>query len=521
MNRTRDRMASSEDGYILAVAMLVLLVIAMMSATLLAAIVVNQQHVRRDRAYTQSLAVAEAGLNQYLWMTASGSSSEFNDFAIPGNTGADPHVKTFPLVDPYDGSVKGQYVLKIDPPSQLDSRVTVTVTGKAASTENENRTVRAHLGRPSFSEYVLLVDSDVYIGGPATRVWHGKTHSNTGVRIETSDIIDVVSSAQGSYDTGYAGTKPGVWSQNLPSNDPSKALWQFPVPPIDFNTVTSDFARLSGLATGTSNLAYVDPTAPGKAHGWYVKLLPNSFYQASPVRDELESKTYSQGSRQGGYLTWDPLGAARPYPANGVLYANDNVWVEGTNLSGRITIASSGQLNPTGKRDATSIHVVGDLAYRAKDGTVAVGLIAQNNVEIPMYAPCMKGGSLSVMDMEIDAAMIAQQGREFVNFDTFGPSSQWGPRRNKLTMFGSISTKGTPVRMAQAGSGSDYAGFLVGDNSYDSYLLHNPPPYFPTVGSYQILDWRELPLAQGLLSYQDAADPLLAYAVPALAVVGR
>jgi hypothetical protein len=24
-------------------------------------------------------------------------------------------------------------------------------------------------------------------------------------------------------------------------------------------------------------------------------------------------------------------------------------------------------------------------------------------------------------------------------------------------------------------------------------LLHNPPPSFPTVGSYQILEWRELP----------------------------
>ncbi|MHB1414940.1 MAG: hypothetical protein ACYC1C_06775 [Chloroflexota bacterium] len=514
-------MTSAEDGYVLAVVMLVLLAVGMMSVTLLAAILVNQQHVRRDRAYTQSLAVAEAGLNQYLWMVADGSSSEFNDFAIPGNTGADPHVKTFPLTDPYDGTVKGQYVLKIDPPSQSDSRVTVTATGKAASPEDASRTVTAHLGRPSFSEYVLLVDDDVYIGGPSTRVWHGKTHSNTGIRIETSNIIDLVSSAQSSYDTGYAGTKPGVWSQDLPSNDPSKALWQFPVPPIDFNTVTSDFARLSGLATGSANLPYVDPAAPGKAHGWYIKLLPNSFYQAAPVRDELESKTYSNGSRQGGYLTWDPLGAALPYPANGVLYVNDNVWVEGTNLRGRITIASSGQLNPPGKRDTTSVHVVGDLTYGTKNGTVAVGLIGQNNVEIPMYAPYMKGGSLSTMDMEIDAAMIAQQGREFVNFDTFGSSSQWGPRRDELTFFGSISTKGTPVRMASNG-GSDYAGFLVGNNSYDSYLLHNPPPYFPTVGSYQILDWRELPLSQGLLSFQEpSAKSLVALAVPPFIVAAR
>ena len=521
----RSRFApEGEQGYILAFVLLVLLAVAMMSATLLAEILVNEQHVRRDRAFTQSLAVAEAGLNQYLWMVASGASSEANDFAIPGNTGPDPHTKTFTLTDPYDGTVKGTYALQVTPPSQADSRVTVTVTGKANSTEDAPRTVRAHIGRPSFSEYVLLVDDQVYIGGPANRVWHGKTHSNTGIRIETENINESISAARQTYDTGYAGVKPGVWSQYLSPSSPSRAFWQYPVPPIDFNTVTSDFTRLADLAGSSASLPYVNPTAPGKAHGWYIRLLPNAFYQAAPVTDELEDKNYAQGNRVGGYLTYGPLGAATPYPAKGVIYVNDNVWVEGTNLRGRITIASSGQLNPVGKRDATSIHVVGDLTYSAKDGTAAVGLIAQNNVEIPMYAPYQKGGPLSTMDMEIDAAIIAQQGREFVNFDTFGSPSQWGPRRRLLTMFGSISTKGTPVRMAQANTGSDYAGFLEGANTYDGYLLHNPPPYFPTVGSYQILDWRELPLAQGLLASRHPAlppDPALLALAPALGGVAE
>lgn len=478
---------SSEDGYVLAVAMLVLLAVSMMLATLFATVVRNQQHVRQDRAFTQSLAIAEAGLAQYLWMVASGTSSEYNNFAIPDNTGPDIHLKSFTLTDPYDGSAKGTYTIRVDPPSAADSRITVTVTGAATSTENENRTVRARLGRPSFSEYVLLVDDQVYIGGPAARVWHGKTHSNTGIRIETGNIIDIVSCAQSSYDTGYAGTKPGIWSQDLPGNDPSKALWKFPVPPIDFNTVTSDFARLSTLAVGAANLPYVPPVAAGRSHGWYIKLLPNSRYQVAQVTDELENRDYSSGNSQGGYLTFGALGPVQSYPANGVIFANDNVWVEGTNLNGRITIASSGQLNPSGRRDATSIHIVGDLTYAAKNGTVAVGLIAQNNIEIPMYAPYLKPGSLSTMNMEMDAAVIAQQGREFVNYDTFGAQGQWGPRRNTLTIFGSISTKGIPVRMAQAATGSNYAGFLVGVNTYDSYLLYNPPPYFPTVGSYSTL----------------------------------
>jgi len=490
--------SGGESGYVLAVVMLVLMAVGMMAATLLAMINVNQQHVSRDRAYTQSLAVAEAGLNQYLWMIASGKSSEANDFNIPGNPEADKHKQTITLSDPYDSTVKGVYTIQVTPPTPSDSRITVKVTGAAESTVDVPRTVNAHIGRPAFSEYILLVDDDVYIGGPLSRVWFGKTHSNTGIRIETSNIIDTVTCARATYT--YSGqTKAGIWSQNIPVDDPSRALWSYPVPPIDFNTVTSDFVRLSGLATGQHNLPYVDPTAPGRAHGWYIRILNGEQYQVAQVTDEYESKSYSSGNNRGGYLTYGSLSGPRPYPNKGVIYVNDNVWVEGTDLTGRLTIASSGQLNPPGKTAATSINLVGDITYHAKDGNVAIGFIAQNNVKIPMYAPMGKAGSLSTMGMEVDCALIAQQGAEFVSFDSSGSSSGWGPRRGMLTIFGSVSSYQTPFRRTSPIGGSpDYAGFEEGTNTYDGFLLHNPPPYFPTIGSYQILDWQELPLSQAV-----------------------
>ena len=61
---------------------------------------------------------------------------------------------------------------------------------------------------------------------------------------------------------------------------------EFPVPPVDFNTVTSDFVRLSGLATGIDNLAYVTPAHSGDAHGWYIKILANKTYQVAQVTAE-------------------------------------------------------------------------------------------------------------------------------------------------------------------------------------------------------------------------------------------
>lgn len=499
----------NEDGYVLGLVMLVLLVIAMMSTTLVAGIIVNQQHVRRDRAYTLSLGVAEAGLNQYLWMVASGTTNEALGYAIATDTDGNPNYEVFDLADPYDATLQGRYAVQVTPPSAGNSNVTVKVTGQSSQTVDVPRTVQAHIGRPAFSEYVLLVDESVYIGGPLTRVWHGKTHSNTGIRIETADIVDSISSAQSTYD--YSGTtKAGVWSQDVPSGDSSRAFWHYPVPPIDFDTVTSDFTRLNGLATDTAsplnpyvNLEYVNPVS-GQPHGWYIKLLPGSRYQVAQVTNEYQSRTYSNGTKKGGYLTYGTLYGPYGYPPNGVIYANDNVWVEGTGVEGRITIASSGQLNPSGKTALTSIYIIGDLTYARKDGTIAVGLIGQNNIEIPMYAPYMKSGNLGTqinspgtISMEVDAAVIAEKGKEYVRSDASGSSSSWGPRRNLLTMYGAVSTLLTPYRMHP--SGNDYSGFANGANSYDSYLLRNPPPFFPTVGSFQILDWQELPSSAGIL----------------------
>jgi hypothetical protein len=488
-----------DGGYVLVVVMLVLMVVGIMAATFAIAILRNDQHVARDRAYSESLAVAEAGLNQYLWMIEDGMSSEANQFVIPGNeSAADPHTETLALIDT-GGAIKGSYTLQVTPPSNNQPQITVKVTGTSNSPTEVPRTIKAHIGRPAFSEYLLLVNQSVYIGGPLSRVWHGKTHSNTGIRIETSNITDTVTCAQSSYQYGNK-TKPGIWSDTVPSADPSRSLWFFPVPVIDFNTVTSDFNNLSALATGVHNLAFA-----GSGYlGYYVKLLPGEKYQVAKVTAELENKDYVSGNNRGGYLTYGTLSTVRSYPDSGVIYVNDDVWVEGTALEGRVTIASSGQLNPSGQNDATSINIVGDLTYAKKDGAVSVGLIAQNNVKIPMYAPRGKPGNMGVdmtntgnIDMEVDAAIIAQQGKEFVNHDASNGANM-GPRRNLIMFFGSVSSNVTPYRCTTSANERDYAGFGYGSNTYDRYLLHTPPPHFPTIGSYQILDWQELPDAQAV-----------------------
>ncbi len=494
----------SERGYVLILAMLVLVAIGMASAALLSAISVNQQHVSRDRSYSQSLTVAEAGLNQYLWMVASGESSRSNGFAIAGNTEADdPLFKEFEFNDIHDASVKGVYATQVSPPSATNPNVTVTVTGQATSPMDTPRTVTASLGRPSFSQYLLLTNDEVWIGGPLDRVWHGKTFSNTGICVDTANLVETMSCSRATYSSSmFGGTRNGVWSGYLytvPLNDPSRALWQFPVPAISFSTVTSDFVNLNSLAVGNGvNLPYSTSTSHGETQGWYIKLLPDEKYQIKRVTAESESTGGSGGSLSYVNPSSPVPSTILSYPTNGVIYVNDNVWVEGTDIDGRITIASSGQLNPTGKNSATSIHIVGNLTYSHKDGTVAVGLIAQNDIEIPRYAPLGAGGSVSLQDMEIDAALIAQQGRESCNAaDSL--NNAYGPVRDMLTIYGSVSSYHTPYRSTVNNYGTTLGGFANGTNTYDPWLLNDPPPYFPTVGSYQILNWQELPNTQSVL----------------------
>ena len=68
-----------------------------------------------------------------------------------------------------------------------------------------------------------------------------------------------------------------------------------------------------------------------------------------------------------------------------------------------------------------------------------------------------------------------------------------------LTIYGSVATYHTPYRSTVDNDGDTLGGFENGTNSYDPFLLHNPPPYTPVVGSYQIINWKELPGTQGVL----------------------
>jgi len=55
LKRVRDHLAGRDQGYVLIIGMLVMSVLLLLGGALLLQVQRNQQHVTRDRAYTQSL----------------------------------------------------------------------------------------------------------------------------------------------------------------------------------------------------------------------------------------------------------------------------------------------------------------------------------------------------------------------------------------------------------------------------------------------------------------------------------
>lgn len=172
------------------------------------------------------------------------------------------------------------------------------------------------------------------------------------------------------------------------------------------------------------------------------------------------------------------------FPANGVIFVEDNLWIDGQIDDAQLTMAAA-RIGATPSQEK-SIIVNNDLIYTNYDGTDKLGLIAQRNISVGLY---------SEDDLRIDAAVIAQNGRVGRNYYNEGCSSTYWQRRT-ITVFGALTTNQRYGFAWICGStwtwgDSCDSGYETRNIEYDQNLSLVPPPFFPTVGDYTILDWRE------------------------------
>jgi hypothetical protein len=479
--------------------------------------------IQSQRAFN----IAEAGLNYYLWHLNHNST----DYKDGGTTPTTPTALGYgPYTHNYidtNGVNEGTYTLYINPAGSGSTIATVRSIGKATGT-GVTRTVQAQIGSPSFASYAVASDTALWFGN--TESADGPIDSNQGVRMDgPSDGI--VSSANSTYvppsDLGGNGSTsyPGVWcstSVTTPTNcnTRSKSTWTYPVPQIDFNQVSTSqctmkkvaFAANSATAalasqsnactqvpnTLTSSYLPQRSTTYSLTRGYLIVLNTDGTYNLYDVNAENDQATsYSTA------LTTQLVSSNITIPSSGVIFAEDNVWViSNPTYHGRVTI-SAGRLTAGSSASYANIVIAGPLLYSTKNGSDAIGLVAQDSVILAPYAPPSSGA----FNFEVDGALLAETGEVWYP-GTYRTSTNrctrgWTNANQQLLFYGSIATRQVWTWTWLDGSSAcgDAAydatnGYISGvennTTQYDYNLEYAPPPSYPLTSGYNILSWREI-----------------------------
>ena len=401
--------------------------------------------------------IAEAGLNYARWRLA--------------HNGSDFSPVQQDVSDQFQGLL-GTYNLTFVAPQSGSTIVQITSVGHTANAPVRDVTLRATYGKPSFAKYALLLNDDVWFGKTIT----GAVHANGGIRMDgQSDSI--MTSAKATYicqSTQVCSgnpTKPGVWGSGG-----NAALWQYPVPAVDYAGLTSD---LLSMKTAAQSAGTYFGSSGG--YGYHIVFNSNntySLYKVTSKKSNIYSYFPDTGWQNSSYdIKNQTLLTSATVPSGGILFFEDTLWVEGA-VTSRITIAA-GKF-PENPSTYTDIIINGSVTYNGvKDGSRVIGAIAQGNILIPY--------SNAANNLELDGAYVAQHGRFGRRYYNSGSYIL----RNNITTYGMVASNLVPVTTWVNGSGSVIGGYQNGSSSYDPHLLYGPPPYFPTTGEYQFLSWEQ------------------------------
>ncbi len=430
------------------------------------------EYSNRQVASEMALHVAEAGVDYYRWHLAH-DPDDFQD-----GTGAEgPYEHEY--IDP-QGNAVGKYSLAITSPSLGSSIVTIRSTGWTYQYPSVKRTIRVQYGQPSFAIYSFLSNASAWYAEGITI--NGLIHSNNGLRMDGINT-SLVTSAQEEYHCGSETgcqpptRKPGVWGDGSDAG-----LWQFPVTQIDFDAISLD---LPHMRTAAQSDGLHLPSSG--ADGYHLTFSDTGTVTVRRVSRTSSIRGYSvpgQGlgaEGQGGcrriyqQITNESLVGTYDLSSTPIIFAEDNVWVEGQ-VRGRITVVAA--TFPIQSSDA-DIWITGNITYTAYDGSDVLGLISQNNIFFARDIPT---------NFQIDGVLMAQKGKIIRHgyLDNCGESSS--SIRDSLTINGSLISY---YKSYWNFNNPLESGFVTRTINYDTHVLYDPPPYFPTSGEYEFISWLE------------------------------
>ncbi len=438
----------------------------------------------------QAFQVAEAGIEYYRWHLAHAPA----DYKDGTNTNG-PYAHSF---TDKDGSTIGSFSLTITPPLAGSTVVTIQSQGSITANPSVHRTIRSKLAIPSFAKFAVVANDNIRFGSGT--VIDGPVHSNKGIRFDGL-AKNIVSSFLNNYDDpDHSGNNEYAVHTHVnapPSsgiNDTFRALEappvalpsrsdvfvagrQLSVPQADFAGITTDLSAMKTSAQASGK--YLGPSG---ALGYHIIFKINDTFDVYKVTNmQAAGNGCTNSQSQTGWGTWSIKSsngqtfiANYPNPTNGIIFVEDDAWVDGKINTARVTVAA-GKF-PDNVNTRKNITVNANLEYTNFDGSDVLALVAQNNINV---------GMISANDLKMHAALMAQNGR--VGRFYYGSSCS-NYIRNSLTLYGMI---GTNIRYGFAYT--DGTGYQTRTITYDANLLYAPPPSFPLAGDkYQTISWEEI-----------------------------
>jgi type II secretory pathway pseudopilin PulG len=459
----------------------------------------------------QAFEIAESGIDYYRWHLSNLPTDYYDGNASTTSPG--PYVHTF---QDKNGTTIGQFSLTITPPATGTTVVTVKSKGTtfgSTTLSNVSRSIQAQFAIPSFAQYAVVANADMYFG-PGTIIY-GPVVSDYGIHFD-GIAHNVVSSAlsefvdpdlnngieqYGVYTTGDPSGNSSGGPPSLPAPADSSIFMagrQFPVPVIDFTNITTDLSSLEALAqTSGSNYG-----SSGKL-GYYILLHTNDTYDIYTVTSlvSLSSSCSSDASNNAGQTSsgdgWGSWSIANktllhsglPFPTSGVIFVQDNLWIDGAINTARLTIAA-GTL-PASVSTYKSITINNNLTYTNFNGQDVIGLVSQNNIN---------AGFSSADTLTIDAALVAQNGRIGRYYYSSNCTSPADPNYPSTSAHSTYYDRTTLNLLGMIGSAQRYGfaytdgtGYVNRNITYDNNLLYGPPPDFPLATSqYSTISWKEV-----------------------------
>lgn len=445
----------------------------------------SEQLTNREQAFD----AAEAGIDYYRWHLAHAQSDYYDGNA---STTHGPYLHDF--LDK-DGNKIGQFALTITPPATGTTIVTITATGTVTADPTIQRVIQTRLAIPSLANYAVVANDNMNFGSGT--VVFGPIQSNYGIHFDGVAHNTITSSLTSYVDPDlndgvqryavYTTGDPLPASQPTPptNNSVFMAGRQFPVPVVDFSGLTTNLSQLKTTAQASNS--YFSSSG---VQGYHIILKTNDTFDLYKVTalQTLSGSTCStnvtaQSQSSTGWGSWSiktqSFVANYTFPSSGVIFVEDNVWVDGAINTARLTIAAG--TFPYNTTTSKSITVNNNLTYTNFNGQDVLSLIAQNNFNV---------GFDSLDTMTIDGALVAQNGRAgryyydttcYNGHGTAGASST----QTTLNLDGMIATN-----QRYGFAYSDNTGYTNRNITYDSNLLYGPPPSFPLASSqYSTISW--------------------------------